>query len=382
MSKDIDCIVVGAGVVGLAIGRALAMSGREVMIVEAAEGIGTGTSARNSEVIHAGIYYPKGSLKARLCVKGKQLLYAYCKARGVGHQQLGKLIVATSESENAMLAQIRQKAHDNGVTDLELLTAEQAQSLEPALSCTAALISPSTGIVDSHALMLALHGTVQAAGGTVALRTRMLGARPHDSGGLQVDLLSVGQPLQVHTRWLINAAGVHACAVAARVERLSPAQVPRAHFAKGHYFSLPGAPAFSHLIYPVPVDAWLGVHLTLDMAGQMRFGPDLQWLDCTDPDGLDYGVDAGRAALFEAAVRQYWPGLPAGRLQPAYSGVRPRIHGPDEAAPDFRIDGPQQHGVDGLVNLFGIESPGLTAALALAEWVWQTQVQPGAGVAA
>lgn len=379
--ERVDALIVGAGVVGLAVARELARAGLDTLLVEAQAGVGLGVSSRNSEVIHAGLYYPPGSLKAQLCVRGRALLLDFCQHHGVPHRLCGKLVVATGEDQHPVLARLQHRAQRNGVP-VQARTARQAQALEPALRCTAALWSPHTGIVDSHALMLALHGTVQAAGGTVALRTRMLGARPHDSGGLQVDLLSVEQPLQVHTRWLINAAGVHACAVAARVERLSPAQVPRAHFAKGHYFSLPGAPAFSHLIYPVPVDAWLGVHLTLDMAGQMRFGPDLQWLDCTDPDGLDYGVDAGRAALFEAAVRQYWPGLPAGRLQPAYSGVRPRIHGPDEAAPDFRIDGPQQHGVDGLVNLFGIESPGLTAALALAEWVWQTQVQPGAGVAA
>lgn len=361
MSKDIDCIVVGAGVVGLAIGRALAMSGREVMIVEAAEGIGTGTSARNSEVIHAGIYYPKGSLKARLCVKGKQLLYAYCKARGVGHQQIGKLIVATSESENAMLAQIRQKAHDNGVTDLELLTAEQARSLEPALSCTAALISPSTGIVDSHGLMLAYQGDAEHAGAQCVFHTPLIRGRVLPEGGFE---LAFGGPdaMSLTCNVLINASGLHAPTLARQIEGIPANSIPPEYLCKGSYFTLQGRAPFTRLIYPVPQHAGLGVHLTLDLGGQAKFGPDTEWIH-----EENYDIDPRRGDSFYAAVRTYWPELKDGALQPGYTGIRPKISSPTEPAADFMIAGPTTHGVPGLVNLFGIESPGLTSSLAIAQ---------------
>ena len=361
MSKDIDCIVVGAGVVGLAIGRALAMSGREVMIVEAAEGIGTGTSARNSEVIHAGIYYPKGSLKARLCVKGKQMLYAYCKERGVGHQQLGKLIVATSESENAMLAQIRQKAHDNGVTDLEMLTAAQAQSLEPALSCTAALISPSTGIVDSHGLMLAYQGDAEHAGAQCVFHTPLVKGRALPEGGFE---LAFGGPdaMTLTCNVLINASGLHAPTLARQIEGIPANSIPPEYLCKGSYFTLQGRAPFTRLIYPVPQHAGLGVHLTLDLGGQAKFGPDTEWI--TEEN---YDIDPRRGDSFYDAVRTYWPELKDGALQPGYTGIRPKISSPTEPAADFMIAGPATHGVPGLVNLFGIESPGLTSSLAIAE---------------
>lgn len=361
MSKDIDCIVVGAGVVGLAIGRALAMSGREVMIVEAAEGIGTGTSARNSEVIHAGIYYPKGSLKARLCVKGKQMLYAYCKERGVGHQQLGKLIVATSESENAMLAQIRQKAHDNGVTDLEMLTAAQAQSLEPALSCTAALISPSTGIVDSHGLMLAYQGDAEHAGAQCVFHTPLIKGRALPEGGFE---LAFGGPdaMTLTCNVLVNASGLHAPTLARQIEGIPANSIPPEYLCKGSYFTLQGRAPFTRLIYPVPQHAGLGVHLTLDLGGQAKFGPDTEWI--TEEN---YDIDPRRGDSFYDAVRTYWPELKDGALQPGYTGIRPKISSPTEPAADFMIAGPATHGVCGLVNLFGIESPGLTSSLAIAE---------------
>jgi L-2-hydroxyglutarate oxidase LhgO len=379
--ERVDALVVGAGVVGLAVGRELASAGLDTVVVEAAGGAGQGVSARSSEVIHAGLYYPPGSLKARLCVRGRALLLEFCAQHGVPHRLCGKLVVATSEEQHRALAELQARADLNGV-HVQAWTAARAQALEPALHCTAALWSPHTGIVDSHALMLALQGAVETAGGTVALRTRALGARFAPGQAVRVQLQSGDQLLELDAQWLINAAGLQACALARHFDGLPPAQVPRAHFAKGSYFTVGGAPAFRHLIYPAPVDAWLGVHVTLDMAGQLRFGPDLQWLDDSSPDTLDYGVDPNRAAAFEAAIRRYWPGLPAGGLQPAYSGIRPRIHGPGEAAPDFRVDGPGQHGVAGLVNLFGIESPGLTSALALAEHVLQDHVLSGTRKAA
>lgn len=361
MSKDIDCIVVGAGVVGLAIGRALALSGREVMIIEAAEGIGTGTSARNSEVIHAGIYYPKGSLKAQLCVRGKALLYTYCKERGVGHKRLGKLIVATSNDENAMLSQIRQKAHDNGVTDLEMISASQAQTLEPALSCTAALISPSTGIVDSHGLMLAYQGDAENAGAQCVFHTPLLRGKVLAEGGFE---LTFGGPdaMTLTCNVLVNASGLHAPTLARQIDGVPAPSIPPEYLCKGSYFTLQGRAPFTRLIYPVPQHAGLGVHLTLDLGGQAKFGPDTEWIK-----EENYDIDPRRGDSFYAAVRTYWPDLKDGALQPGYTGIRPKISSPTEPAADFMIAGPADHGVPGLVNLFGIESPGLTSSLALAE---------------
>jgi len=358
---QVDCVVVGAGVVGLAVARALALAGRDVMVLEAADAIGTGTSSRNSEVIHAGIYYPAGSLKARLCVQGKALLYDYCAQRGIGHRRCGKLIVATSEAQVAQLASIIDKAATNGVNDLVLLTCEQARSLEPQLECVAAVHSPSTGIVDSHALMLALQGDLEHAGGVVALNSPLALAECAQSA---INLVANdGTRLQAQT--VVNAAGLHAVALARRFAGLDPALVPPAYFAKGNYFTLSGRSPFSRLIYPVPEAAGLGVHLTLDLGGQAKFGPDVQWVPSPD----DLGVDPSRGDAFYAEVRKYWPALKDGALNPDYAGMRPKINAPHEAAKDFLIQGPADHGVAGLVNLFGIESPGLTSALAIGDYV-------------
>ncbi len=359
--EQVDCVVVGAGVVGLAAARALALAGREVLLLEAEGAIGTQTSARSSEVIHAGLYYAPGSLKARLCVRGKALLYDYLAARGVAHRRCGKLVVATSTQQLAALQGIQARAAANGVHDLQWLTREQAQEREPQLRCEAALLSPGTGIVDSHALMLALLGDFEHAGGLLALKSPLAGARcRHDA-----IVLEVGEGLELAARSVVNAAGVQAPALASRLQGLAPACVPRAAYAKGSYFMLSGRAPFSHLVYPVPEAAGLGVHLTLDLGGQARFGPDVQWV--ASPH--DLVVDASRAGAFAAEVRRYWPGLPDGALQPGYAGMRPKIHGPHEPAADFLIQGPREHGVPGLVNLFGIESPGLTSALAIAEEV-------------
>lgn len=364
----VDALVIGAGVVGLAIGRALAASGRETVVVESAAGIGLGVSSRNSEVIHSGLYYPPGSAKAVLCTRGRALLYEFCNSHGVAHRACGKLVVATEAGQHAALEDLLERAAANGVP-LEWFSAADARALEPALSCTAALWSPSTGIVDSHGLMLALQGDLERYGGAVALKSTVRAARFFAAGPACVEVESAEGDLEMQADLVVNAAGLQACALALRFAGLDPACVPRARFAKGSYFSLTGRAPFSHLIYPAPVDAWLGVHLTLDLAGQVRFGPDLEWLDVADPADIDYAVDPARVTGFEAAIRRFWPGLPEGALQPAYSGVRPKIHGPGETASDFRIDGRERHGLAGLVNLFGIESPGLTSALAIAERV-------------
>jgi L-2-hydroxyglutarate oxidase LhgO len=355
--EQVDCVVIGAGVVGLAVARCLALSGREVMVLEAASAIGTQTSSRNSEVIHAGIYYPQGSVKARLCVQGRQMLYAYCAERGIGHRRCGKLIVATSPQQRAELQSIINKAAANGVPDLVLLTREQARALEPALECVAAVHSPSTGIVDSHAFMLALHGDLENAGGMVAFNSALTRARVV-SGGIE---LETQDGTRLLTRTLVNVAGVQAPALASRIEGLDSIHVPQAWYAKGNYFMLSGRSPFSRLIYPVPEAAGLGVHLTIDLGGQAKFGPDVQWVD--SPDELE--VDPARGQAFYAEVRKYWPALLDGALQPGYAGIRPKINGPGEAARDFLIQGPTAHGVAGLVNLFGIESPGLTSSLAI-----------------
>ena len=364
----IDALVIGAGVVGLAIGRALAAAGHETVVVECANGIGQGVSSRNSEVIHSGLYYAPGSAKAALCTQGRAMLYAFCHSHGVAHAACGKLVVATHAEQHAALQGLQARAAANGVP-LTWLSAAQAQAMEPALHCTAALWSSTTGIVDSHGLMLALQGDLERQGGAVALKSTVTAAKFSPTGPAHVQVASADGDFELQADWVINAAGLQACALARGFAGLDPDHVPQARFAKGSYFSLTGAAPFSRLIYPAPVDAWLGVHLTLDLAGQVRFGPDLEWLDAADPAGFDYSVDTLRAAGFEQAVRRFWPGLPSGALQPAYSGVRPKIHGPGEPAPDFRIDGPARHGVPGLVNLFGIESPGLTSALAIAQRV-------------
>ena len=361
MVDKVDCVVVGAGVVGLAVARALALQGREVLVLEAADAIGTGTSSRNSEVIHAGLYYPTGSIKAQLCVRGKELLYAYCAERGVPHRRCGKLLVATSAAQLASVESIQARARANGVLDLQWLSRDEALALEPALECVGALYSPSTGIVDSHALMLALQGDLENAGGLVAVNSPL--ARAHIAEGAINLEASDGTRLQART--VVNAAGLHAPTLAARFVGLDPAHVPTAHFAKGSYFTLTGKAPFSHLIYPVPEAAGLGVHLTLDLGGQAKFGPDVQWVTSAD----DLLVDPARGDAFYAEVRKYWPGLRDGALAPGYAGIRPKIQGASQPAADFVIQGPAVHGVPGLVNLFGIESPGLTSSLAIAEHV-------------
>ncbi len=363
---QVDAIVIGAGVVGLAISRTLAQAGRETIVAEAQTAIGQGVSSRNSEVIHAGLYYQPGSLKARLCVHGKELLYRLCASHGVEHRNCGKLVVANGDAEAVALRSLQDRAVANGVP-VQWLEAQQARMLEPALRCTAALLSPTTGIVDSHGLMLALQGDLEGAGGMVALGSPVDSAMLGQGGGAHIVRMRDGS--EVAAPILVNAASLHACALARRFEGLEPRFVPREYFAKGSYYSLPGKAPFSRLIYPAPDDSWLGVHLTLDLGGQAKFGPDFEWLDAGRPEDIDYTVDPRRADGFYAEVRRYWPGLPDGALQPSYSGVRPKIHGPGEPAPDFRIDGPQLHGVQGLVNLFGVESPGLTSALAIAEHV-------------
>ena len=357
----VHCVVVGAGVVGLAVARALALSGREVLLLEIADGIGTGTSSRNSEVIHAGIYYPHGSLKATLCVAGKQALYRYCESRGIAHRRCGKLIVATDDAQLPQLGKIAMQAAGNGVTDLQPLTRAQAKTLEPALECRGALLSPSTGIINSHALMLALQGDFEHAGGLVALNSPLASVRVLDDGLL----LRMQDGTELIAQELVNSAGLHAPLLAARIEGLDPRHVPTAYYCKGNYFTLAGRSPFSRLIYPVPEAAGLGVHLTLDLGGQAKFGPDVQWVDRPD----DFVVDPRRADAFYAEVRRYWPALPDAALQPDYAGMRPKLQRPGEPARDFLLQGAADHGVRGLVNLFGIESPGLTSAFAIAEYV-------------
>jgi L-2-hydroxyglutarate oxidase LhgO len=360
--EKVECVVVGAGVIGLAVARRLAQSGREVIVLEAAEGIGTVTSSRNSEVIHAGIYYRSGSLMARMCVSGKQALYRYCGDQGIPYRNCGKLIVATTQAETEKLQSIRAHAEANGVTDLRTLTGEAARTLEPALHCEAALLSPSTGIIDSHAYMLALRGNAEDAGAAFAFHTPLLGARAHTD---RIEVDAGGEaPMSLECRLLINAAGLGAISVARSIDGMPVEKIPPAYLAKGNYFSCSARAPFSHLIYPVPEPGGLGVHLTLDMAGQARFGPDVEWVE-----SVDYAVDPARAERFYPAIRRYWPALPDDALMPSYSGMRPKIVPPAVAVQDFLIQGRKEHGIDGLINLFGIESPGLTSSLAIADYV-------------
>ncbi len=366
---DTDAVVIGAGVVGLACARALALRGHDVLVIEALDSFGTGTSSRNSEVIHAGLHYPPGSLKARLCVAGKHLLYEYCAARGIAHRRCEKLIVATSDAQTAHLESIREVARANAVRDLSLLTAAQAIELEPELRCVAALRSPSTGIVDSHAFMLSLLADLESHGGHVIFRSPLLSATVTSEG---IELHVGGQePATVVASLVVNAAGLNASDIARRIDGLRPDTIPDTRYCKGNYFGLEGRAPFSRLVYPVPEAAGLGVHLTLDLGGQARFGPDTEWLTATDPESIDYAVDPERGSAFHAEIRRYWPGLRDGSLSPAYSGVRPKIFVAGAAVGDFMISGPSAHGVPRLVNLFGIESPGLTSSLALADAVVQ-----------
>ena len=360
--EEVDCIVAGAGVIGLAVARALAMAGREVVILEAAEGIGTETSSRNSEVIHAGIYYAANSLMARFCVAGRRMLYTYCAEKFVPHINCGKLIVATDTREDGMLAGIKQRAETNRVEGMRVLTAAEAVALEPNLVCTSALLSPATGIIDSHSFMVALHGDAENAGAVSVFFSPVLGGRVAGRG-LEV-YVGGSDPMTLRCRLLINSTGLHAPALAGRIRGMPRDRVPTAYYAKGNYFTLSGRSPFSRLIYPVPVPGGLGVHLTVDLGGQARFGPDVEWIDT-----IDYKVDPSRSDSFYAAVRKYWPELKDGALQPGYAGIRPKIVSKGETGQDFVVQGPQTHGVAGLINLFGIESPGLTASLAIADHV-------------
>ena len=359
-----ECVVVGAGVVGLAVARALALGGREVVVLEREGLIGSHTSSRNSEVIHAGIYYPKDSAKARLCVRGREMLYAYCASRGVPHRRLGKIIVATDDAQIPALDKTQAAALGNGVEDLTPLDAGDLARIEPDLVGVAGLMSPSTGIVDSHALMLSYQGEAEDHGAMLALNARMTRATPLPGGGFALEVETEGETTRIETDLLVNAAGLWAGAVAARIEGLAAPWVREVFYCKGTYFSASGRVPFSRLIYPAPERDGLGVHLTLDMGGAARFGPDTEWVD-----GIDYGLDAARGDGFYAAIRRYWPGLRDGALSPSYTGLRPKLAPAGGAFTDFTIEGPEAHGLPGLVNLFGIESPGLTASLAIAEEV-------------
>jgi L-2-hydroxyglutarate oxidase LhgO len=359
---DAHTVVVGAGVVGLAIGRELARSGRDVVVIEREGAVGTATSSRNSGVIHAGIYYPVNSLKARLCVRGKALLYDYCAVRGVPYKRCGKLLVATTETEVRALQHYRQNAACSGAGELDWLTSADVAELEPEVRCIAALHSTTSGIVDVRALMLALHADIEASGGQVALNTALLRAET-SAGGFALTLAGAGE-VRMTCRALVNAAGLEAPAVAGRTAGLDAAHVARAWYARGHYYALGGTPPFRRLVYPMPEGGGLGIHATLDLAGRVRFGPDVEWID-----RVDYHFGANRSEDFAAAIRRYYPALDGGRLTADYTGIRPKIRGPGEPASDFRIDATDRHGIPGLVNLFGIESPGLTAALAIGEMV-------------
>ena len=360
--ESIESVVVGAGVIGLSIARRLALAGREVLLLEAEETFGSGITSRNSEVIHAGIYYPRDSVRARMCVAGRDALYRFCERRGVAFKRIGKLIVATREDEIDTLKGLQQKAAANGVDDLRWIDGPTARRMEPAGNFVAALLSPSTGIIDSHGLILALLGEAEAAGVLLACRSPLEGAEAAEDG--LVLRIGGAEPMALRCRQLVNAAGLGAPALAGRIAGLPQAFVPASYLAKGNYFALAGRSPFSHLIYPVPVPGGLGTHLTMDLGGQARFGPDVEWIE-----RVDYDVDPARVASFYPAVRRFWPDLADGALHPDYAGIRPKLHGPGQTAADFVIQGPPDHGVAGLVNLFGIESPGLTSALAIADQV-------------
>ena len=361
---QIECVIVGAGVVGLSIARELALGGRDVLIIEKEDAFGIHTSSRNSEVIHAGIYYPKDSLKAQLCVQGKKMLYEYCELRSVPHKRVGKLIVATEDFEIDTVKQYIDKAGDNGVNDLLWLSQSEVAELEPEVSSVGAAFSPSTGIIDSHSYMLSLLGDTENAGGVVVYQTSVASIEPQN-GGFIVKTEGLNAH-EIKTEILINAAGLYACDVARTIADLDDALIPKPYYAKAHYYSLSGRNPFTHLVYPVARKASLGVHVTVDMGGAARFGPDLDWIE-----GIDYSFDASRGQLFYDAIRRYWPSVVRDQLQPGYTGIRPKISGPNEPAADFLIQSHQDHQMKGLINLFGIESPGLTSSLAIAELVAQ-----------
>lgn len=362
MTESIECVVIGAGVIGLAVAREMAAAGLETVVLEKEDRIGTSTSSRNSEVIHAGIYYARGSLKAQTCVDGKALLYDYCRERGVGHSNCGKLVVATDKNEIPALHRIVAMARANGVEDLVFLDRARALALEPELGCEAAVLSPSTGIIDSHELMLSLQGDLENCGGAVAVASPVSGGAVTDNGVLL--RVAGDSEFELLAQRVVNCAGLHAARVAKSIDGMPAERVPTIYLAKGCYFSCSQRAPFSHLVYPVPHRYALGVHLTLDLGGRARFGPDMEWVE-----SIDYDVDPQRAESFYGAIRRYWPGLADGSLSPDYSGIRPKLQGPDDEPRDFWIQGSDEHGVPGLVNLFGMESPGLTACLAIGAYV-------------
>ena len=369
--EQVDCVVIGAGVVGLAVAREMALQGRETILLEREASFGTISSARNSEVIHAGIYYPKDSLKAKLCVQGNRLLYEYCRSHQVATQPYGKLIVATDASQIDDLQALLYKAQNNDVPEIKMLTSEEAKALEPELNCVAAILSSSTGIVDSHGLMLSLLGGFEDAGGMVAYQSPLISAKPigeNAKNGFELEIGGV-DGMRIQTKLLINCAGLSAPAVAQKIDSLAKDQIPKAFFAKGNYFSLSGKSPFKHLIYPIPEPGGLGVHLTLDMGGQAKFGPDVEWLDIEQEGQIDYTVNSKRGEGFYGAVRRYWPGLKENALQPDYSGVRAKIVPPNTPAADFCFNTPKDHRLEGLYNLYGFESPGLTSSLAIAQYL-------------
>ena len=364
MAEKLECLVVGGGVIGVAIARRLAKAGLEVLMLEAEAALATHTSSRNSEVIHAGIYYPTNSLKARLCVKGRKRLYEYCARKNVPHKQTGKIIVATDSAQEQKLSDYERQANANGVSDLKRLGADDVAKLEPDVECVAGLFSPSTGIVDTHSFILAMQGDLEEAKGTVVFRSKV-GNVQLNQGRMLVEVGEAGS-YKVECKYLINAAGLWAQDVAKSMAGLPAECIPAQHLAKAHYFAYQGRSPFERLVYPVAGEGGLGIHATVDLAGQTRFGPDVSWV--TD---INYDFDASRKADFASAIQRYYPGLDSDRLVPAYTGIRPKLSGPGEAAADFVIQAADQHGVDGLINLFGIESPGLTASLAIAEYVHQ-----------
>jgi L-2-hydroxyglutarate oxidase LhgO len=369
--EQVDCVVIGAGVVGLTVAREMALQGRETILLERENAFGTVSSARNSEVIHAGIYYPKDSLKAKLCVAGNRLLYEYCRSHQVATQPYGKLIVATDENQIDALQAILYKAQNNGVPEIKLISGKEAKQLEPKLSCSAAILSASTGIVDSHAFMLSLLGGFEDAGGMIAYQSPLITAKPIGTsaeGGFELEI-GGSDGMKLQTKFLMNCAGMSAPAVAQQIEGLDPEQIPKAYFAKGNYFSLSGKSPFTHLIYPIPEPGGLGVHLTLDMGGQAKFGPDVEWLEIDAEEQIDYTVNPKRGDGFYEAVRRYWPDLKDNSLQPDYSGVRAKIVPPNSPAGDFCFNTPQDHGLQGLYNLYGFESPGLTSSIAIAQYL-------------
>ena len=367
----VDCVVIGAGVIGLAVAREMALQGRETILLERESAFGTISSARNSEVIHAGNYYPKDSLQAKLCVEGNRMLYEYCRTHHVATQPYGKLIVASDDSQLDDLQAILYKAQQNNVPEIKMITGEQARSMEPELQCSAAVLSASTGIVDSHGYMLSLLGGFEDAGGMIAYQSPLISAKPIGSSAQDGFELEIGgaDGMKIQTKLLINCAGMSAPAIAQKITGLSQEQIPKAYFAKGNYFSLSGKSPFKHLIYPIPEPGGLGVHLTLDMGGQAKFGPDVEWLEIDEENQIDYTVNPKRGDGFYAAVRKYWPGLKDNALQPDYSGVRAKIVPPNTPAGDFCFNTPNEHGLEGLFNLYGFESPGLTSSLAIAKYL-------------